>query len=195
MSKKHPKSHGKHTQHNSSKSHSEPEVEFDSAVDTDIEASMNQVEEVSAASTASSDEINTEAQNEGVSAHPAHDNPDSGTFNAGSADDKLAPEEMAYEGGPAGEEEKAHIEFPGSEIIRQKAPKVMEVADTVVDEWKKDGNFDSLPVGHPLAAMAAGRALRKAKDVEKKLEEKGVFVMAKMGMDYIKSEIEKRRKQ
>ncbi|WP_413578091.1 hypothetical protein ACLVWU_06055 [Bdellovibrio sp. HCB290] len=195
MSKKHPKSHGKHAHSNTSKSHADTDVEFDSAVDTDIETAMNEVEEISTASATTSDEINTEAQNEGVSAHPAHDNPDSGTYNAGSADDKLAPEEMAYEGGPAGEEEKAHVEFFGSEIIRQKAPKVMEVADTVVDEWKKDGSFDSLPVGHPLAAMAAGRALRKAKDVEKKLEEKGVFVMAKMGMDYIKSEIEKRRKQ
>ncbi|WP_413580938.1 hypothetical protein [Bdellovibrio sp. HCB288] len=195
MSKKQQKSHGKHS--HASKSHaSDSDVEFDSAVDTEIETAMNEVEEISTTSAkSSSDEINTEAQNEGVSAHPHATGPDSGTFNAGSADDQLAPEEMAYEGGPAGEEEKPHVEFYGSEIIRQKAPKVMEIADTVVDEWKKDGSFDSLPVGHPLAAMAAGRALRKAKDVEKKLEEKGVFVMAKMGMDYIKSEIEKRRKQ
>lgn len=187
MSKKHHK-HNKHS-HASSASH-QGEVEMDSA----IEAEMDKVEQISKSA---SDEINTEAQNEGVG-HPEHHTApdhDSGTFNAGSADDQLAPEEMAYEGGPAEPEEKAHLEFYGSEIIRQKAPKVMEIADSVVDEWKKDGNFDSIPVGHPLAAMAAGRALRKAKEVEKKLEEKGVFVMAKMGMDYVKSEIEKRRKQ
>ncbi|WP_413560678.1 hypothetical protein [Bdellovibrio sp. HCB209] len=175
MSKKHHK-HNKHS-HASSASHQEH---------VDVEA------------TSSSDEINTEAQNEGVAAPEVHMAPDhdSGTFNAGSADDQLAPEEMAYEGGPAEPEvEKTHLEFYGSEIIRQKAPKVMEIADTVVDEWKHDGNFDSIPVGHPLAAMAAGRALRKAKEVEKKLEEKGVFAMAKMGVDYVKSEIDKRRKQ
>jgi hypothetical protein len=164
------------------------DVEFDSA----IENTIDKVEEISLSS---SDEINTEAQNEGVP-HPTHEeHHDAGTFNAGSADDQLAPEEMSYEGGPAEDaHEKAHVEFYGSEILRMKAPKVMEIADTVVDEWKKDGQFDSLQVGHPLASMAAGRALRKAKEVEKKLEEKGVFVMAKMGMDYVKSEIEKRRK-
>ncbi|QDK44926.1 hypothetical protein DOM22_06995 [Bdellovibrio sp. ZAP7] len=165
------------------------EVEYDSAVE-------NTIDKADEIAVSSSDDINTEAQNEGVP-HPTHEpHHDSGTFNAGSADDKLAPEEMSYEGGPTEEHhEKSHVEFYGSEIIRMKAPKVMEIADTVVDEWKKDGDFESLPVGHPLAAMAAGRALRKAKEVEKKLEEKGVFAMAKMGLDYVKSEIEKRKKQ
>lgn len=195
MSKKH--------HHKSSHKHSSPstpsnsvaqemhpsEVEYDSAVE-------NKIDKADEISVSSSDDINTEAQNEGVP-HPTHEpQHDSGTFNAGSANDELAPEEMAYEGGPADEhQEKSHVEFYGSEILRMKAPKVMEIADTVVDEWKKDGDFESLPVGHPLAAMAAGRALRKAKEVEKKLEEKGVFAMAKMGMDYVKSEIEKRKKQ
>jgi len=40
--------------------------------------------------------------------------------------------------------------------------------------------------------MAAAKALRTAKDVEKKLEEKGVIAMAKMGLDYVKSKIEKK---
>ncbi|UYL09366.1 hypothetical protein B9G69_002115 [Bdellovibrio sp. SKB1291214] len=187
MSKKHHK-HNSHSHKNHTATH-QNEVEMDAAV----KAELNNVESISASS---SDEINTEAQNEGI-AHPespANKDHDAGTFNAGSADDELAPEEMTYEGGSPEPEEKTHVEFYGSEIIRQKAPKVMEVADQVVEEWKKDGNFESIKVGHPLASMAAGRALRKAKEVEKKLEEKGVFAMAKMGVDYVKHEIDKRRK-
>ncbi|MFV8259576.1 hypothetical protein ACNQKP_17345 [Bdellovibrio bacteriovorus] len=133
------------------------------------------------------DEINTEAQNEGVK-----------------ADESMREaKKMVSEGAPIYSEdtvdsdihhaeEKVHLEFYGSEVIRQKAPKVMEIADTVADEWKKDGQFEGLPVGNPIAQMAAAKALRTAKDVDKKLEEKGVYAMAKMGIDLIKSKIEKR---
>ncbi|MFV3410236.1 hypothetical protein ACNH6C_16615 [Bdellovibrio bacteriovorus] len=133
------------------------------------------------------DEINTEAQNEGVK-----------------ADESMREaKRMVSEGAPVYSEdtvdsdihhpeEKVHLEFYGSEVIRQKAPKVMEIADTVADEWKKDGQFEGLPVGNPIAQMAAAKALRTAKDVDKKLEEKGVYAMAKMGIDLIKSKIEKR---
>ena len=125
--------------------------------------------------------INTEAQNEGISA------------------DEMAAHNMDSEGGhdehtEAGEHSSPQVEFYGSEIIRSKAPKVMEFADTVVDEWNKDGQFQDLPISHPLAQIAAGKALRKAKDVEKKLEEAGVFAMAKMGVEYVKTEINKRKK-
>lgn len=131
--------------------------------------------------------INTEAQNEGV--HDIY------------VDEEVQAEsEMIAEGGPAyGDEpseqhhsQKTHLEFYGSELIRQKAPKVMELADTVADEWKHDGQFEGLPVGNPIAQMAAAKALRTAKDVEKKLEEKGVIAMAKMGIDFVKSKIEKK---
>lgn len=132
------------------------------------------------------DEINTEAQNEGLSAPPPeiHEEPEA---------------EMLSEGAPTfnnesseHKEEKVHLEFYGSEMIRMKAPKVMEIADTVADEWVKDGSFEGLPVGNPLAQIAAAKALRTAKDVEKKLEEKGVIAMAKMGFEFVKSKIEKR---
>lgn len=130
------------------------------------------------------DAINTEAQNEGLS-----------------AEEGKAEAEMIAEGGPAyGEEpseqshEKVHLEFYGSELIREKAPKVMELADTVAEEWVHDGKFEGLPVGNPLAQVVAAKTLRKAKDVEKKLEEKGVFMIAKMGVDYVKAEIKKRKK-
>ena len=128
--------------------------------------------------------INTEAQNEGIY-----------------VDEEIKAEaEMVSEGGPAfgskpsegHERTKTHLEFYGSELIRQKAPKVMELADTVADEWVHDGQFEGLPVGHPLAQIAAAKALRTAKDVEKKLEEKGVIAMAKMGLEFVKSKIEKK---
>ncbi len=123
------------------------------------------------ASHAEEPEINTEAQNEGVSPGAAHS--------------QHADEENS-------EQEKTRLSFKGSDVIREKAPKVMEFADTVVDEWMKDGEFEGLPVGHPLAQVAAAKALRTAKDVEKKLEEKGVLAMARMGFDFVKSKIEKR---
>lgn len=134
-------------------------------------------------------DINTEAQNEGVSA-PERE----------FQEEVVAEAEMVSEGGADFGDEpsenhhdhKVHLEFYGSELIRQKAPKVMEIADTVADEWVKDGNFQGLPVGNPIAQIAAATALRKAKDVEKKLEEKGVFAMAKMGLEFVKSKIEKR---
>ncbi|MNT85893.1 hypothetical protein D3C72_2261140 [compost metagenome] len=68
----------------------------------------------------------------------------------------------------------------------------MEVADQVADEWVQDGRFENIQLGNPLADHFAGKALRKAKDVEKKLEEKGVFMMAKIGIDYAKSKLHKK---
>ncbi|MGZ3770352.1 MAG: hypothetical protein ACXVCP_03205 [Bdellovibrio sp.] len=121
---------------------------------------------------AENDAINTEAQNEGARASAEH---------------------MDTETGSETEHNKVHLNFYGSELIRQKAPKVMDLADTVADEWVHDGKFEGLPLGNPLAQMAAAKALRTAKDVEKKLEEKGVFTMAKIGVDYLKSKIEKKK--
>ncbi|UXR64993.1 hypothetical protein EZJ49_01855 [Bdellovibrio bacteriovorus] len=152
---------------------------------------MAEAEEIQAEAAVTMDEaqeINTEAQNEGVTIDET----------------VLEAKKMVSEGAPIFDEDtqnfsrsedepqKVHLDFYGSEMIRQKAPKVMELADSVADEWVKDGQFEGLPVGNPLAQVAAAKALRKAKDVEKKLEEKGVFAMAKMGIDLIKSKIDKR---
>lgn len=90
------------------------------------------------------------------------------------------------------ENPKVHLEFYGSEYIRMKAPEVMNFAESVVGEWQQDGDFEGLPVDNPMAQMVAAKALRKAKDIEKTLDEKGVFTIARMGVDYVKSKIEKR---
>lgn len=87
---------------------------------------------------------------------------------------------------------KIHIEFPYSELVRAKVPKAFEVAENVAEEWVNDGNFENIPVGHPLAQITVAAGLRKAKEVEKKLEEKGVFAMAKMGLEYAKAKINKK---
>lgn len=89
-------------------------------------------------------------------------------------------------------DDKIHLNFYGSELLRARAPKVFEIADAVADDWMKDGRFEALPVGHPLAQMAAQVGLRKAKDLEKKLEEKGVFMFARMGYQYAKSKLNKK---
>lgn len=87
---------------------------------------------------------------------------------------------------------KIHIEFPYSELVRSKVPKAFEVAENVAEEWVNNGNFENIPVGHPLAQITVAAGLRKAKEVEKKLEEKGVFMMAKMGLEYAKSKINRK---
>jgi hypothetical protein len=86
---------------------------------------------------------------------------------------------------------KIHIEFPYSDLVRDKIPGVFNLAETVAEEWVSNGEFQSLPVGHPLAQAVVGFGLRKAKDVEKKLDEKGVFSMAKIGIELVKSKLKK----
>lgn len=81
--------------------------------------------------------------------------------------------------------EKVKIEFPFSEKVREKAPKAFEVAENVATQWKNDEKFE-VGLSHPLAEVAAVKALEKAKEVEKKLEEKGVITAAKMGVEIAK---------
>lgn len=174
-------------------SHSKKRRPHHEAAMTEAEEIHTEAEDTLAEASAIMEEaqdINTEAQNEGLAAQEVI----------------MEAKEMISEGAPVYAEEataadiaadtqpegKVHLEFYGSEMIRQKAPKVMEIADTVADEWVKDGRFEGLPLGNPLAQMAAAKALRTAKDVEKKLEEKGIFAMAKMGIDLVKSKIDKK---
>jgi hypothetical protein len=85
---------------------------------------------------------------------------------------------------------KVTIEFPYSEILREKVPKAFDLAEKVATDWKHEGDFTDLGIGHPLADIAASQALQKAKDIEKKLEEKGVFSMAKLGLAIAKAQVE-----
>lgn len=100
-------------------------------------------------------------------------------------------EDTSFERHSHDDRKKIHIEFPYSELVRAKVPKAFDVAETVAEEWVNDGTFENIPVGHPLAQITVAAGLRKAKEVEKKLEEKGVFAMAKMGLEYAKSKLKK----
>ena len=84
---------------------------------------------------------------------------------------------------------KVKIEFYGSEILKQKVPGAFGLAESVAEEWVNDGRFEDLPVESPLAKAFAMYGLRKAKKIEKKLEEKGVFALVKSGIDYAQSKI------
>ncbi len=70
--------------------------------------------------------------------------------------------------------DKFEIKFSGSEILRAKFPKPFAVAESIATDWLKDGNFDELPVDHPLAKYFAAKGLRKAKEIEKKVLESPV---------------------
>lgn len=91
---------------------------------------------------------------------------------------------------PVKEKEPIKIEFPYSELIRAKVPKAFDVAEKVATDWKNEGDFTDLGIPHPVAGIVASQALQKAKDVEKKLEEKGVFSIAKMGLEIAKAQVE-----
>jgi hypothetical protein len=88
------------------------------------------------------------------------------------------------------EKEQVTIEFPFSGLIRERVPKAFEVAEKVATDWKHEGDFADLGITHPVAGIVAAQALMKAKEVEKKLEEKGVFSMAKMGLAIAKSQVD-----
>lgn len=90
----------------------------------------------------------------------------------------------------AAEKQKVTIEFPYSEIIREKAPLPFEIVEKVATDWKNEGDFTDVGISHPVAGIVASQALQKAKSVEKKLEEKGVFAIAKMGLEIASSQIQ-----
>lgn len=85
---------------------------------------------------------------------------------------------------------KVTIEFPYSDLIRSNIPEAFNIAEKVATDWKHEGDFTDLGIGHPVAGIVASQALQKAKEVEKKLEEKGVFSMAKLGLEIAKSQLE-----
>lgn len=65
--------------------------------------------------------------------------------------------------------EKVEIQFKGSELLRAKFPKSFELAEVVATHWLQDGDFEGLPIGHPLGQWAAQQSLLRAKRIEKKL--------------------------
>jgi hypothetical protein len=69
---------------------------------------------------------------------------------------------------------KVELPFPGGELLREQFPQVFEVVDQVATDWVHDGRFEGLPLGHPLLSYFAGKGLRRAKQIEKKVAESPV---------------------
>lgn len=85
------------------------------------------------------------------------------------------------------------LEFYGSDLLKEHAPQLHRSLEIIVQDWKQDGRFEGLPVGHPLLQALASVGLQRAKKVEKKLDEKGVFMMARMGADIVKMKLNELR--
>lgn len=64
---------------------------------------------------------------------------------------------------------KVEITFPGSEVIRSRFPLPFEIAEVVAADWINNGNFENLPVQHPLGKTVATKGLKKAKELEQKI--------------------------
>jgi hypothetical protein len=85
--------------------------------------------------------------------------------------------------------EKVTLHFPYSDILRDRLPKAFEVAENVATKWKNNEKFENIGLSNPLAEIATVKTLEKAKQIEKKLEEKGVFAIAKVGTEIAKTKI------
>lgn len=97
------------------------------------------------------------------------------------------------------QKQQVKIEFPYHEVVRSQIPKVFETTEKVATEvahhWKNEGDFSNLGLPHPIADLVATQALQQAKKIEKKLDEKGVINLAKMGFEIAKSQLENLKKK
>ncbi|PWU16205.1 MAG: hypothetical protein C5B49_10830 [Bdellovibrio sp.] len=69
------------------------------------------------------------------------------------------------------EQDRVEIHFRGSEMLRSRFPKPFELAEEVATQWVHNGDFENLPIGHPLGQWAAQQGLQRAKNLEKRLME------------------------
>lgn len=91
------------------------------------------------------------------------------------------------------EPQDSRLEFPYSDLLRAYVPEAMKVADKAVTDWKHNGSFMNLGIENPYANMVISTGLQKAKEVEKKLEAKGVLSTVRMGFEVLKQQVNKRK--
>ncbi len=115
------------------------------------------------------------------------------SFEASSAADSQASGEGMSDQDSDQEAQVNRIEFPYSEMVRAYAPNTMKVMDRVVTDWKHEGNFMNLGIENPYANMAVSLGLQKAKEVEKKLDERGVLSAVRMGLEVLKQQVNKKK--
>lgn len=107
--------------------------------------------------------------------------------------DSETAQDAHADSGAQEEESIEHVQFPYSDMVRVYAPKAMDVVDKVATDWKKEGNFMNLGIENPYANMAVSLGLQQAKQIEKKLEEKGVMSAVRMGIEVVKQQVNKRK--
>lgn len=85
------------------------------------------------------------------------------------------------------------VQFPYSDVVRSYVPDAMAIADKALIDWKSEGSFMNLGIENPYANMAVSLSLQNAKKIEKKLEEKGVLPVVRMGFEVLKSKVSKQK--
>lgn len=113
--------------------------------------------------------------------------------------DESEQDQMAKEDSTVGPEsfqsfsdpEPFELQFPGSHLLKEKAPKAFGLAERIAGDWINDGRFEALPVGNPLAQILASKALLKAKNLEKNMLNSTPIALAKIGLEYAKSKIKR----
>lgn len=93
----------------------------------------------------------------------------------------------------ATDEAPIRVEFPYSDVVRSYVPDAMAIADKALGDWKTEGSFMNLGIENPYANMAVSLSLQNAKKIEKKLEEKGVLPVVRMGFEVLKSKVSKQK--
>ena len=111
------------------------------------------------------------------------------TSNNGTATNTFEPGPESYQS--FSEPEPFELHFPGSFLLKAKAPKTFDLAERIAGEWVNDGTFEALPVGHPLAQILAAKALVKAKSLEKNVLNSTSVTLVKMGLVYAKAKIKR----
>lgn len=89
------------------------------------------------------------------------------------------------------EKPKFRLNFPYSYLLRNQVPKTFDVVEKVAGDWVNNGDFEGLPLGHPLAQVAAAKALTQAKKLEGKILSSTPVTLAKIGLEYAKSKLKK----
>jgi hypothetical protein len=74
--------------------------------------------------------------------------------------------------------ERIEINFRGSELLRARFPKPFEFAEIALTNWVQDGDFEELPVEHPLVQWAVRLGFVNAKALEKKIVANPAFEKA-----------------
>ncbi|MGE0633780.1 MAG: hypothetical protein AB7O96_15305 [Pseudobdellovibrionaceae bacterium] len=88
-------------------------------------------------------------------------------------------------------EEPFSLDFPYSELVKVQFPKSFDVVEKAAKDWTQDGDFNSLPIEPAIAQFWVGEGLRRAKKVEKKLDQLGVLPLIKYQVTKIREKLQK----